>query len=136
MCNDKAETRDALQLLVPADEAEPSFDRFHLPCLNLNLPGCGMSNSLRTNEICQPTSKSLFFPFSFSAMTKGFKRSPIHAAGDLLYRTLSCLNAPFAKSSLHMLERLATKYSTLTPDKWIRFFCFSFKIQNRFKRKS
>lgn len=60
-CNDKTETRDALQLLVPSDEAESSSDRFHLPCLNLNLPGCGTSNSLRTNGICQPTSKCFSF---------------------------------------------------------------------------
>lgn len=53
VCNDKTETRDALQLLVPSDEAESSSDRFYLPCLNLNLPGCGMSNSLRTNGISQ-----------------------------------------------------------------------------------
>lgn len=36
---------------------ESSSDRFFLPCLNLNLPRCGMSNSLGTNVICQPTSK-------------------------------------------------------------------------------
>lgn len=33
--------RDAPQLLVPSDDAQWSSDRCHLPCLNLNLPGCG-----------------------------------------------------------------------------------------------
>lgn len=45
--------RDALQLLVPSDDAQSSSDRCHLPWLNLNLPGCGMSNSLATDGICQ-----------------------------------------------------------------------------------
>lgn len=76
--NDKAKRRDALQLLVPSDDAQSSSDRCHLPCLNLNLAGCGMSNSLRTNGICQPTSK-LFFT-SVLAITKGFKCSPTPAS--------------------------------------------------------
>lgn len=77
VCNDKTETRDALKLLVPSDETESSSDRFHLPCLNLNLQGCGTSNSLRTNGICQPTSKC--FSISFSPVTKGFKRASTQA---------------------------------------------------------
>lgn len=71
--NDKTERRNALQLLVPSDDAQSSSDRCHLPCLNLNSPGCGLSNSLGTNGICQPTS-NLFFT-SVSAITKGFKCS-------------------------------------------------------------
>lgn len=90
VCNDKTETRDALQLLVPSDEAESSSDRFYLPCLNLNLPGCGMSNSLRTNGISQTSSKMLFF--YFSAVTKGFKHAPTQAARDLTFLLLfECL---------------------------------------------
>lgn len=61
VCNEKTETRDALQLLVPSDEAELRSDRFHLPFLNLNLPEYGMSNSLGTNGIRQPTSNVFLF---------------------------------------------------------------------------
>lgn len=70
--NDKAETRDALQLLIPSDEAESSSDTIHLPCLNPNLPRCGMSNSLGTNGICQPTSKCFFY--FFLCHNKGVQR--------------------------------------------------------------
>lgn len=109
VCNDKTETRDALQLLVPSDEAESSSDRFHLPCLNLNLPGCGMSNSLRTTGICQPTSKCFFFHsfIPFSAVTKGFKRASTQAARHLLC-SLVCASLSWQFSML-----------TLEFEKWI-----------------
>lgn len=81
VCNDETETSYALKLLVPSDEPESSSDRFHLPCLNLNLPRCSTSNSLRTNGICQPTSKCfVFFSYSFPAVTKGFKCASTQAA--------------------------------------------------------
>lgn len=82
--NDKIERRDAPKLFVPSDEAESSSDRFHLPCVNLNLLGCGTSNSPRTNGICQPTLKCLFIYLVLSALTKGFKCASTHAAGDFL----------------------------------------------------
>lgn len=82
--SDKTETRDALQQLVLSDDAKSGSDRFHLPCLNLNLPRCGMSNSLRTNGICQPTSKC--FLLLSLPLTKGC--SPTQAPKYLLYPLL------------------------------------------------
>lgn len=70
--NDETETRDALQLLIPSDEADSSSDTIHLPWLNLNLPGCSMSNSLRTAGIRQATSNC--FSFRFSTVTKAVQR--------------------------------------------------------------
>lgn len=49
-----------------------SSDTIHLPWLNLNLPGCSMSNSLGTTGIRQATSNC--FSFRSSAVTKAVQR--------------------------------------------------------------
>lgn len=85
VCNEKPKTRDALQLLVPSDETESSYDRFCLLRLNLNLSRCDTPNSLKTKGICQPTFLSLYF-FS-TVVTKGFKCASTQAA-KYLWSTL------------------------------------------------
>lgn len=110
VCNDETETSDAPKLVVPSDETESSSDRFHLPWLNPNLPRYGTSNSLKTNGICQPTSKLFFlflFLYSFTAVTKGFKCASTQAAEDpsvyhLLFVCL--LLEAFSGESVLMLE--------------------------------
>ena len=93
VCNGRSETRDALQLLVQSDEAESSSDRFHLPSLNLNLPGCSMSNSLRTNRVCQPTSQCVFFPFPSLLKQRGSNMHPLkqqEISNPVLFAYLLC----------------------------------------------
>lgn len=70
--SDGTETRDAPQLLIPSDEADSGSDTIHLPWLNLNLPGCSMSNSLRTAAIRQAISNC--FSFGSSAVTTAVQR--------------------------------------------------------------
>lgn len=77
---------DALQLLIPSDEADCSSDTIHLPWLNLNLPGCSMSNSLRTAAIRQANSK-LFFSLFLRSNKGGSKVQPVKR--QKIRRTLS-----------------------------------------------
>lgn len=91
----RPETRDALQLLVPSDEGASSSDIFHLPSLNLNLPGCSTSNSLRTNGIYQQTSKRFFL-----CCNKGVQMC-IHSGGKRSFIFSFC---PLYEARLRVLE--------------------------------